>query len=168
MKKFTYRSDRRTRYITAAMLLAMSSLGIGLMLFYDGGFFSTWYLTLILALLALAALSIPRSIVITDSSIEVRCLCNLIEIETSDIVSVRRVSRDELRLFPLMGIWGVFGYYGRYFDRRNMMTVQLYATRWDDFIEIVDSSDEYYYLSTHRADELLSAIRICLPDKPAA
>lgn len=42
MKKFTYRSDRRTRYITAAMLLAMSSLGIGLMLFYDGGFFSTW------------------------------------------------------------------------------------------------------------------------------
>ena len=70
MKKFTYRSDRRTRYITAAMLLAMSSLGIGLMLFYDGGFFSTWYLTLILALLALAALSIPRSIVITDSSIE--------------------------------------------------------------------------------------------------
>ena len=158
MKKFTYRSDRRTRYITAAMLLAMSSLGIGLMLFYDGGFFSTWYLTLILALLALAALS----------SIEVRCLCNLIEIETSDIVSVRRVSRDELRLFPLMGIWGVFGYYGRYFDRRNMMTVQLYATRWDDFIEIVDSSDEYYYLSTDRADELLSAIRICLPDKAAA
>ena len=144
MKKFTYRSDRRTRYITAAMLLAMSSLGIGLMLFYDGGFFSTWYLTLILALLALAALSIPRSIVITDSSIEVRCLCNL------------------------MGIWGVFGYYGRYFDRRNMMTVQLYATRWDDFIEIVDSSDEYYYLSTDRADELLSAIRICLPDKAAA
>ena len=81
---------------------------------------------------------------------------------------MRRVSRDELRLFPLMGIWGVFGYYGRYFDRRNMMTVQLYATRWDDFIEIVDSSDEYYYLSTDRADELLSAIRICLPDKAAA
>ena len=49
-----------------------------------------------------------------------------------------------------------------------MMTVQLYATRWDDFIEIVDSSDEYYYLSTDRADELLSAIRICLPDKAAA
>lgn len=155
---FKYRTDRKTLYISLALMLAMILLGIVLMLLYRGGFISTWYLTLIVALVALAALSIPRNIVIRRSTVEVRCLCNLIEIELSEIVSVRRVSRKELRVVPLFGIWGLFGYYGTFFSFNDMSTVQIYATQWNDFAEIVDASDNVYYLSSEQADKLIEAI----------
>lgn len=155
---FKYRTDRKTLYISLALMLAMILLGIVLMLLYRGGFISTWYLTLIVALVALAALSIPRNIVIRHSTVEVRCLCNLIEIELSEIVSVRRVSRKELRVMPLFGIWGLFGYYGTFFSFNDMSTVQIYATQWNDFVEIVDASDNIYYLSSEQADKLIEAI----------
>ncbi len=158
MKTFKYRTDRKTLYVSLALMMMMALLGIVLMLLYRGGFISTWYLTLIVALVALAALSIPRNIVIRPDTVEVRCLCNLIEIERSEIVSVRRVSRKELRVLPLFGIWGLFGYYGTFFDLANMSSVQIYATQWNDFVEIIDSSDNCYYLSSERADELIAAI----------
>lgn len=161
MTEFKYRTDRKTIYVGLALMLMMTLLGVALMLLYRGGFVSTWYLTLIVALVALAALSIPRSIVIRPDKVEVRCLCNLIEIDRSEIVSVRRVSRKELRVVPLFGIWGLFGYYGTFFDCRNMTSVQIYATQWNDFVEIVDSSDNCYYLSSDRADELIAAITGC-------
>lgn len=158
MTTFKYRTDRKTLYVSMALMLAMILLGIVLMLLYRGGFISTWYLTLIVALVALAALSIPRNIVIRPDKVEVRCLCNLIEIDRAEIVSVRRISRKELHVVPLFGIWGLFGYYGTFFDYRNMSSVQIYATQWNDFVEIVDSSDNCYYLSSERADELIASI----------
>lgn len=158
MTAFKYHTDRKTIYIGIILVAMMILLGILLMQLYRGGFISTWYLTLIVALVALAALSIPHKIVVLDDKIEVRCLCNLIEIERSEIVSVRRVSRKELRVIPLFGIWGLFGYYGTFLDWRNMTTVQIYATQWNDFVEVVDSSDNCYYLSSDRADELIAAI----------
>jgi len=162
---FKYRTDRKTLYISLALMLAMILLGIVLMLLYRGGFISTWYLTLIVALVALAALSIPRNIVIRQSTVEVRCLCNLIEIELSEIVSVRRVSRKELRVMPLFGIWGLFGYYGTFFSFNDMSTVQIYATQWNDFVEIVDASDNIYYLSSEQADKLIEAIEAARADE---
>lgn len=155
---FKYRTDRKTLYVSMALMLLMILLGVVLMLLYRGGFISTWYLTLIVALVALAALSIPRNIVIGPSTMEVRCLCNLIEIELSEIVSVRRVSRKELRVVPLFGIWGLFGYYGTFFNLSDMSSVQIYATQWNDFVEIVDASDNIYYLSSEQADKLIEAI----------
>lgn len=158
MTTFKYRTDRKTIYVSIALMMLMIVLGIALMVLFRGGFFSTWYLTLIVALVALAALSIPRNIVILPATIEVRCLCNLIEIERAEIVSVRRVSRKDLHVVPLLGIWGLFGYYGTFLDYRNMSSVQIYATQWNDFVEIVDSSDNCYYLSSERADELIASI----------
>lgn len=158
MTKFKYRTDRKTIYVSLALMTLMVALGIALMLSYRGGFISTWYLTLTVALVALAALSIPRNIVINSNTVEVRCLCNLIEIERAEIVSVRRISRKELHVVPVLGIWGLFGYYGTFLDYRNMSWVQIYATQWNDFVEIVDSSDNCYCLSSERADELIASL----------
>lgn len=158
MTRFDYRTDRRTLYISMAILALMAILGVVLMELYKGGFISTWYLTLIVALIALAALSIPRRIVVRPTTVEVHCLCNLIEIDTAEIISVRSVSRKELHVFPLFGIWGLFGYYGTFFDRRNIATVQIYATQWNDFVEIIDADDNCYYLSADNADALVAAI----------
>ncbi len=145
--------------MTAAHLVVLVLLGWWLFQLYEGGYLSAWFASFVVALVALMSLSVPRSLVVTDNTLEVRCLLDITEIELSEIASVRRVEPRQLRWFvPLMGVYGFFGYYGYYFDIRRMERVKFYASEWRNMVEIVDIYDDRLYISCRDADALVAQL----------
>ena len=128
---------------------------------------AVWWVTLcvcgavfvVVALVALMALSIPRRIVVTDEKVEIRCLLDITEIRREEIASVRRVEKRRMRwMLPLFGGCGFFGYYGHFIDLRRFDRVRLYASEWKNFVEITDIYEERLYVSCTEADKLVAQL----------
>ena len=58
----------------------------------------------------------------------------------------------------LFGSSGFFGYYGKYFDLKEFEIVNIYASEWNNFVEIVDIYDSRTYVSCRDAEELIASI----------
>lgn len=157
---FTYRFDRRTLYFTAVYFVIFALLGWGLYRIYEGDYISAWFVSFVVALVALMALSIPRRIVVTEEAVEICCLLDITEIQRSEIVAVRRVEPRQMRrrMVPLFAGWGFFGYYGRFLDLRTLDRVQIYASEWRHFVEIVDVYEDHYFVSCREADRLVELL----------
>lgn len=156
---YKYRFDRRTLYLTLIHLVVFGLLGLLLYRLYEGGYLSAWFTSFVVALIALMALSIPHRIVVSDEKVEVRCLLDITEISRSEIVSVRRVDRAEMKwVVPLFGACGFFGYYGHFLDLKRPERIRIYATQWRDFVEIVDIYDERLYVSCPDPDRLTAEL----------
>ena len=112
-----------------------------------------------MALIALMALSIPRKIVVTDQSVQVRCLLDITEINRSEIAAVRKVGTAHMKwIVPVFGGFGFFGYYGHFIDLRRFERVRVYATEWRNFVEIVDIYEDKLYVSCSDADRLVAEL----------
>lgn len=143
-------------------ILTLAILAVGavlLFVLYNGGYFSAWFSSLMLAVIALMALSVPRRIVLLDDKMEIQCLSDITEIGMREITSVRQVGKREMnRMFPVFGAAGFFGYYGKYFDFKEFETVTIYASEWRNFVEIVDIYDTRTYVSCREAERLIALI----------
>lgn len=156
---YKYRFDRPTIYWTVAYWLVFALLGGGLYYLYEGGYLSAWFTSFIVALIALMALSIPRKIVVTEETLQVRCLLDITEIRRDEIASVRRVEKSEMKwVVPLFGGCGFFGYYGYFLDLKRFERVKLYATEWRNFVEVVDIYEDRLYVSCADADRLVAEL----------
>lgn len=156
---YKYRFDRRTLYWTALYVVVYIGLGYGLYRLYAGEYLSAWFISCVGALMILMALSIPRKLVVTDASLEIRCLLDITELRRDEIVGARRVEADEMRwLLPLFGGCGFFGYYGHFFDLRHFDRLLIYASRWRDLVEIMTVYDDRIWVSCEAADELVSLL----------
>ena len=68
-----------------------------------------------------------------------RQLLDIPELHPEEIASVRQVEKQELRGYvPYFGGYGLFGFYGHYFDLKNLERVKIYASEWRNFVEITD------------------------------
>lgn len=156
---YKYHFDRRTIYWTLVHLVVFVLLGVALYVLYEGGYLSAWFTSFVGALIALMALSIPRKIVVTDQTLEVRCLLDITEIRRDEIASVRRVDTRQMKgLFPIFGACGFFGYYGHFFDLRRLDRVRIYASKWSDLVEIKDIYEDRLYVSCDDADRLVAEL----------
>lgn len=156
---YKYRFDRRTIYWTIAYWVVFAALGAGLYFLYEGGYLSAWFTSFVVALVALMALSIPRKIVVTEETFQVRCLLDITELRRDEIASVRRVEPRQMKwLMPLFGGCGFFGYYGYFIDLQHLERVRLYASEWRHFVEIVDIYEERLYVSCSDADRLVALL----------
>ena len=79
-KTYKYRFSRRAIYWTLVYLVVFVLLGWLLYHLYEGGYLSAWFTSFIVALIALMSLSIPRRIVVSDETVEIRCLLDITEI----------------------------------------------------------------------------------------
>lgn len=156
---YKYRFDRRTIYWTVVHLVVFVLLGVALYVLYEGGYLSAWFTSFIGALIALMALSIPRKIVVTDQTLEIRCLLDITEIRRDEIASVRRVDTRQMKwLVPIFGGCGFFGYYGHFLDLRRLDRVRIYASKWSNFVEIKDIYEDRLYVSCDDADRLVAEL----------
>ena len=156
---YKYRFGRRTLYWTMVYLVVFVLLGILLFRLYEGGYLSAWFTSFIVALIALMALSIPRRIVVGEETVEICCLLDITEIRRNEIASVRRVETRRMKwVFPIFGVCGFFGYYGHFLDLRKLERIRIYASEWNNFVEITDIYDERLYVSCAQADELIAAL----------
>ena len=156
---YKYRFDRRTIYWTLVYLVVFILLGGLLYHLYEGGYLSAWVTSFIVALIALMSLSIPRRIVVSDKTVEIRCLLDITEIRRDEIASVRRVDARRMQWFvPIFGGCGFFGYYGHFIDLRRFDRVRLYASEWRNFVEITDIYEDRLYVSCADADRLVAEL----------
>lgn len=158
-RSFEYNIDRSTIIRTVLQCIIFAAIAVALFFLYRGGYLSAWFSSVIMALMALMALSIPRRIVLLDRTLEIQCILDITEINIREIASVRRLDRRRMRwIVPLLGGIGFFGYYGKYFDLKEFDTVNMYASEWNNFVEITDIYDSRTYVSCREADALITLI----------
>ena len=156
---YKFRFDRRTLYLSAAYLVVYAALGVLLYMLYEGGYLSAWFTSFVAALAALMALSIPTKLVVTDDTVEIRCLCDFTELQRSEIASVEAIPDDELKWhIPIFGGYGFFGYYGHYLDLRHFERVKIYASEWRNFVRITDVYDDTIIVSCRDAGAFIAQI----------
>lgn len=160
MEIFKYKNGRYTLYWTAVYIIVIVLLAALLMQLYEGGYVSAWFGSFIAALVALMLMSVPRSIVVTEQTLQIRCLLDITEIRLSEISSIRTVSRKEMGWkFPIFGSVGFFGYFGHFIDFKRFRMVEIYATEWGNFVEIKTIYEDTYYVSCHERDRLISLLQ---------
>ncbi len=164
-RSFDYKFDRRTIVLTVLMLLLCAAGSVLLYTLYTGGFFSAWFVSFVLALIALMVLSIPRRIVMLDNTLEIQCIFDITEIDVNEIAHIRKVDKEKLRWTMLLfGSAGFFGYYGKYFDIREFEAITIYASEWNNFVEIEDIYESRIYVSCREADALIASVCKANPD----
>ncbi len=158
-RSFSFTFNRRAKIHTAVTFIAVTIIAVIIYHLYTGGFFSAWFISVVGALAALMILSIPRRIVLFNDRLEIQCVCDITEIEFREIASIRKVSRKDMRwIVRVFGAAGFFGYYGKFFDFKEVDIVTVYASEWDNFVEITDIYDSRIYVSCREADLLISTI----------
>lgn len=159
MEIFKYKIDRKTMTASVMKIIVFIAIAIALLLLYAGGFFSAWFTSLILALMALMILSVPRYIAVNEESVEIHCVMDVTAIEIREIAAVRKIERNQMRwIMPLFGADGFFGYYGKFLDIKEFDAITIYASEWNNFVEIVDVYDNRTYVSCQDSDRLIAAI----------
>lgn len=157
--RFPFRFDRRTLYLSALHVVAYIAIGIGLYLLYEGGYFSAWFASCVGALLVLMALSIPRTLILSQQGVEIRCLLDITELDYHEIASVRIVEKEEMRrVIPLLGGCGFFGYYGHFLDLKQFERIKIYASEWRNMVEIMTIYEERYWVSCSQPETLIEEI----------
>ena len=157
---FNYHFNRRTITITLLSLLCCIIGAALLYILYKGGFFSAWFVSFVMAIAALMILSIPRRIVLLGNKLEIQCVFDITQIDMREIARIRKVSDRRLRwTLLLFGSSGFCGYYGKYFDLKEFEVITIYASEWDNFVEITDIYDSRTYVSCREANELIAAVR---------
>ncbi len=149
MSRYNLSLDRRARRITWAIIAAvlLATAWISYRNIEVGGYYPAWFLTFALAIAALYILSIPRSIRLTEKALEIHCIVELTTIPLTNIVSARPLRTRNTHLVPLLGSYGFFGYYGYYLNYQNWEIVRLYASQWQNLIEIEDIHDQKYVIN---------------------
>ena len=158
-KIYKYRLGRRIPYTSALYLLAFVGLSLLLAFVYEGGYISAWFISLILAVLALMILSIPRRVVVDEEGIEIQCIAEDTTLAYEDIATIRNVEKREMNAcLPIFGAVGFFGHYGRFLNLRTMEFVHIYASRWGNFVEITDIDGHKYYISCEEGDDIIKRV----------
>ena len=158
-RNFDFHIDKRTKVYTALTITIFLGGAVLLYFLYTGGFLSAWFTSLVLAIMALMMLSVPRKVVVLDSTLEIQCISDISEIEIADIESVKVVSKRDMRwTLPLFASMGFFGYYGKFIDLKQLDLVSIYASEWNNFVEITDVYDSRTYISCRDAEQLIEAI----------
>ena len=156
---FRYTFGCRTRWVSIGVLALIVAVVCALYLLYDGGYISAWFLSVTVAIIALCVLSIPRQIRINEATIEIHCVLEMTEIELIDVASVVRVERQQIKwLLPMVASFGLFGYYGIYFDFRTLDWVHVYASQWDNLVMITDKYEQQFLVSSDEPERLISTI----------
>ena len=156
---YSYQLGKRVPYTSALYLTAFVGLSVLFAFIYDGGYISAWFISLILAVLALMVLSIPRRVVVDDEGIEIQCVAEDTTLAYEDIARIRKVAKREMNgCIPIFGAVGFFGHYGRFLNLRTMEFIHIYASRWGKFVEITDIDGDKYYISCEERDDIIKRV----------
>lgn len=159
MKTYKCRTDRRTRWLTVLYIAVIAVLAVVVALLYEGGYLSAWFVSFVLALVALTVLSIPRRLTVAETCFSIRCVLDITEIPYDEMVAVRPVGGKEMRwMLPIFGVKGFFGYFGHFLNFNGMRHVEIYASTWSDFVEITTVYEKTYIVSCPQRDELVALL----------
>ena len=158
-KIYKQKFGRHIPYTSTIYLIAFVGVSVLLAFVYEGGYISAWFISLILAVLALMVLSIPRRVVVDEEGIEIQCIAEDTSLAYEDIASIRKVEKREMHsCLPIFAAMGFFGHYGRFLNLRTMEFVHIYASRWGKFVEITDIDGNKYYISCEERSDIIKRV----------
>ena len=159
MIEYKYTMDKKTKYRTVVHFLIFAGVATGLFILFEGGYILAWFISIIVAVIALMALSIPRKVIVGQDGIDICCISDYTYIDYNEIAAVRTVECSELKYaIPIFAAAGFFGYYGCYLNLRGMDFVKIYASKWSGFVEITDIYEDKYYISCDNECELVERV----------
>ena len=165
-QEFTYRLDRRTGRLTAALSVLIVLAVVFFVTYSRSGYFPIWFTFFALTILLLYILSIPRKIRVTDEAVEILCVVELTRIALEDIVRVRKMEKGEMKFScPLLASYGFFGYYGWYYNLSEFSLFKVYVGRWKNFVRIDDIYETTYVVSCDDPDALVAAVEQARADR---
>lgn len=168
-REFEYgKMDRRAHQMTAIFSMVFIVAVLFLVLPTLGDTYTrAVILSVFCAIVLLCILSIPRKIVVSEETLEIRCVVDLTKIPLRNIASAERLRREDMRTtIPLLGAFGFFGYYGYYLNLRNFKMSVLYCTEWDNFVRITDIYEKQYIVSCPKPAALVYTIRDAIEALP--
>lgn len=160
--EFKYSLDKRSRRITLSILIVvLGILGVITYSFWgEGTFITAWFLSFMIFIGLLYLLSMPRFIRVTNENIEIHCIVELKVIPLENIQFVRRIRNSNIRyILPMIGSYGFCGYYGRYYNIARREFIRLYASEWENFIQIEDFQGNKYVVSCSDTGSFVAAVR---------
>ncbi len=158
-KIYKYRFGKRMIYSSILYIVLFVALSVILAVIFKGGYVSAWFISLILAVIALMTLSIPRRIIIDEEGIEIQCITEDTSLSYDSIVDIRKVERIKMNAcLPIFGAVGFFGHYGLFLNLRTMELIHIYASCWDNFVEITDTEGDKYYISCDERDDMIKRV----------
>ena len=158
-KIYKYKLGKRVIYSSVLYILLVAGLSVLLAFVYEGGYISAWFISIIVAILALMALSIPRRVVIDNEGIEIQCIAEDTTLAYEDIANIRKVEKYEMNTcIPIFGAVGFFGHYGRFLNLQTMEFIHISSSRWDKFVEITDIDGNKYYISCEERDDIIERV----------
>lgn len=162
MFEYRYKTDLKTRYLTVVHFIVFAIIAATLCIFVDGGYILAWFISIVFAIIALMALSIPRRIILSEDGVEICCISDYTHIAYKEIASIRAVSDEEMKfIMPIFAASGFFGYYGSFIDFKSWDFVKIYASKWSNFVEITDIYEDKYYISCDKGDVLIRRVKSC-------
>lgn len=151
-KKYRYRLDRLGRRITAAVTTLLVTAFVAFHFVWGANYLPAWMLFLLLCVVLLYILSIPRYVLLDDTSIDIHCIVDLTRIHLEDVELIRRIEPDEFRrLWPLLGSYGFWGYFGYYFSFREWNLYKVYASERKNLVLIEDIYEDTFIISCEQA-----------------
>ncbi|MDE7356408.1 MAG: hypothetical protein K2N21_06550 [Rikenellaceae bacterium] len=158
--RFPYRLSRTCRWMTAFTSILFAALFFYMLNSSSGTYLSAWFLSFIIAVALLFIISFPRNIVVTDTDLVVYGILEATYISLGDIKRMHRVPRRRLRMvIPVIGSFGFGGYYGYYFDLRNLHVIRLFATRLSGLVMVHTIYNDCILLSCEAADKLIALVK---------
>ena len=162
MFEYRYKTDLKTRYLTVVHFIVFAIIAATLCILVDGGYILAWFISIVFAVIALMALSIPRRIILSEDGVEICCISDYTHIAYKEIASIRAVSDEEMKfIMPIFAASGFFGYYGSFIDFKSWDFVKIYASKWSNFVEITDIYEDKYYISCDKGDVLIRRVKSC-------
>ncbi|MBQ0080976.1 MAG: hypothetical protein KBS95_05455 [Alistipes sp.] len=147
MKAFKYTSEKQTKILTAFWIVLMLLCLCLIMYFDDGDYFLAWVIAMFFSLIILMVLSIPREVILSDKSLNIKCILDYTTIPYNTITSIRVISTKKPLFMPIFASFGFFGFFGYYLNLRNGEILNVYASRLHNLIEICNKYDEKYIVS---------------------
>jgi hypothetical protein len=91
---------------------------------------------------------------------EIQCVSDITEIQIDEIEYIRLIPRKRLWwIIPIFGVVGFFGYYGKFFDLKRFRIVTLYASEWNNFVDIRTYNGSHTYISCREAEALIETVK---------
>jgi hypothetical protein len=158
-QRFKYKLDRTCRIVTWSVAGGVVLTGGLLWWLSPGEYLPVWFSGIAVAALALAMLSVPRSIRVSSDALEIRCVVEITHIPYHHIRSVRRTTHAELNpLIPAFASPGFFGWFGYWLDVHSWDFIKVYASSWQGLVVIEDHYEQRYVVSADDPDALCEAI----------
>ncbi len=156
---FSFKWSLYVKIFTIMILVFMLGIVIVTFCVISNPYYGFCCAVLMICFALLALISAPVALYIGDDEMEIHGMMEEIRIKYISIKKIEPIStKDARKLLPLISTMGLFGYFGKYYDRKNRRYIKLMASQFDNFVLIECKGKRNYIVSIRDYDRVVHNI----------